>query len=82
MSSRTDVDRRAYAVKNLRDAVDHLMDDAGADVSAGGDARRASWKADAFFWATVVAAFPAGQKAAPKAPVPPGKSRPLPPRDL
>lgn len=77
-SSRTDADRRAYCLKNLRLSVDAMMDDDGSDRSAGADATRATWARQASFWAGILAALPAAAKTSPP---PPGKpSRPVPPR--
>jgi hypothetical protein len=76
-SSRTDADRRAYCLKNLRRYLDLMMDDTGANASAAMDAQRAAWARQASFWAGILAALPSGKASAP----PPGKpSRPLPPR--
>jgi hypothetical protein len=75
-SSRTDADRRAYCLKNLRRYVDLMMDDDGANASAAMDAQRATWARQASFWAGILAALPPAKPGAP-----PGRSsKPLPPK--
>lgn len=64
-SSRTDADRRAYCLKNLRRYLDLMMDDDGANQSAAADAQRSVWARQASFWSGILAALPASGKPSP-----------------
>lgn len=69
-SSRTDADRRAYCLKNLRRYLDLMMDDDGSNSSAAMDAQRAAWARQASFWAGILAALPSGKPSAGPSPRP------------
>ena len=69
-SSRTDADRRAYCLKNLRRYVDFMMDDDGTATSASADAARASWARQATFWSGILAALPPAKPSAGPSPRP------------